>query len=112
MNYLREGTRMKGKVLKGTSLLLASVMLVGSLAACSSKEEDKKTTDDTGKANTTENTTETPAADKSPITYTMLAADPSPDWNQMQDEVGKTITEKTGVTLKMDFATDANKVAL
>ncbi|EFM08655.1 extracellular solute-binding protein family 1 [Paenibacillus curdlanolyticus YK9] len=103
---------MKGKVLKGTSLLLASVMLVGSLAACSSKEEEKKPADETGKTNTAENTTETPTTDKSPITYTMLAADPSPDWNQMQDEVGKKITEKTGVTLKMDFATDANKVAL
>lgn len=99
---------MKGKVLKRTSLLLASAMLVSTLAACgsSSETEEKKPEGETG------TTTEQPKVDTTPITYTMLAADPSPDWNNMQDEVGKKITEKTGITLKMDFATDANKVSL
>ncbi|PWV88440.1 carbohydrate ABC transporter substrate-binding protein (CUT1 family) [Paenibacillus cellulosilyticus] len=98
---------MKGKVLKQSSLLLASAMLVGSLAACGSSDNTEKEPE-----GTTGTTTETPAVDTTPITYTMLAADPSPDWNQMQDEIGKKITEKTGITLKMDFATDANKVSL
>ncbi|WP_127570048.1 ABC transporter substrate-binding protein [Paenibacillus xylaniclasticus] len=100
---------MKRKILKGTSLLLANVMLVSALAACGSsdKEEEKKPESaDSGTA------TDATALDTTPITYTMLAADASPDWNQMQDEVGKQITAKTGVTLKMDFATDENKVSL
>ncbi len=39
-----------------------------------------------------------------PITLTMYCADPSATWNEMKDDVGKVITEKTGVTLEMEFA--------
>jgi len=104
---------MKRKILKGTSLLLANVMLMSALAACGSSKdkEEEKQPESTGNGTTTNETTQT-AVDTTPITYTMLAADPSPDWNQMQDEIGKQITAKTGITLKMDFATDANKVSL
>ncbi|AEI39012.1 ABC transporter substrate-binding protein [Paenibacillus mucilaginosus] len=38
-----------------------------------------------------------------PITMSVFSADPNPAWNNMQDEVGKKLTEKTGVTLKMEF---------
>ncbi|THF87377.1 extracellular solute-binding protein [Deinococcus sp. KSM4-11] len=39
-----------------------------------------------------------------PITFTAFFADPNANWNGMQDEVGKVITAKTGVTLKAEFA--------
>ncbi|WP_426450846.1 ABC transporter substrate-binding protein [Paenibacillus sp. S-38] len=38
-----------------------------------------------------------------PVTLSVFSADPNPAWNNMQDEVGKKLTEKTGVTLKMEF---------
>ncbi|UJF34789.1 ABC transporter substrate-binding protein [Paenibacillus hexagrammi] len=39
-----------------------------------------------------------------PITLSYFSEDPSTNWNNMKDEVGKVITEKTGVTLNAEFA--------
>jgi putative aldouronate transport system substrate-binding protein len=50
-----------------------------------------------------------------PITFSFFGADASPNWNKMQDEVGKVITEKTGVTLNAEFAVSGggqDKIAL
>lgn len=41
--------------------------------------------------------------DFSPITFSFFGADANPSWNNMQDEVGKVITAKTGVTLNAEF---------
>ncbi|WP_159886586.1 ABC transporter substrate-binding protein [Paenibacillus puerhi] len=41
--------------------------------------------------------------DKAPITFTMFAADPNTNYENMQSPVGKKITELTGVTLKIDY---------
>ncbi|WP_151737402.1 ABC transporter substrate-binding protein [Paenibacillus tengchongensis] len=43
------------------------------------------------------------AEDTSPITITFFGADTSPNWNNMQDDVGKAITEKTGVTIEAEY---------
>lgn len=42
--------------------------------------------------------------DLKPITFTYFSEDSSTNWNNMKDEVGKVITEKTGVTLDAEFA--------
>lgn len=39
----------------------------------------------------------------SPITFSFFGGDANPSWNNMQDEVGKVITAKTGVTLNAEF---------
>ncbi|MFD1956065.1 ABC transporter substrate-binding protein [Paenibacillus thailandensis] len=39
-----------------------------------------------------------------PITFTYFSEDSSTNWNNMEDEVGKIITQKTGVTLDAEFA--------
>ncbi|MCE3199495.1 ABC transporter substrate-binding protein [Paenibacillus sonchi] len=39
-----------------------------------------------------------------PVTLTYFSEDSSTNWNNMKDEVGKIITEKTGVTLDAEFA--------
>ncbi len=54
------------------------------------------------------------ADDTSPVTFSLFSADSNPNWNNMQDEVGKAITEKTGVTLKAEYAIggDTQKVSL
>lgn len=41
-----------------------------------------------------------------PMTFTLFSADPNESWNQMQDDIGKVITARTGVTLKMEYASD------
>ena len=41
---------------------------------------------------------------KQPITFTYFSEDSSTNWNNMNDEVGKVIKEKTGVTLSAEFA--------
>lgn len=39
-----------------------------------------------------------------PLTFTAFFSDTNANWNNMQDDVGRVITQKTGVTLKADFA--------
>jgi putative aldouronate transport system substrate-binding protein len=38
-----------------------------------------------------------------PITFTAFIGDPNGNWNDMQDDVGKVLTQKTGVTLKVEY---------
>ncbi|WP_438349068.1 ABC transporter substrate-binding protein [Paenibacillus sp. FA6] len=68
------------------ALIVASLVVAG----CGSNSKDA-TPVDTG------DTT-------SPMTFSFFGADASPSWNKMQDEVGKVITEKTGVTLNAEYA--------
>ncbi|MBB6731241.1 ABC transporter substrate-binding protein [Cohnella zeiphila] len=41
--------------------------------------------------------------DTTPIAFSFFGADASPNWNNMQDDVGKAITAKTGVTINAEF---------
>ncbi|PWV99683.1 putative aldouronate transport system substrate-binding protein [Paenibacillus cellulosilyticus] len=41
--------------------------------------------------------------DTSPIAFSFFGADISPNWNNMQDDVGKAITAATGVTINAEF---------
>jgi putative aldouronate transport system substrate-binding protein len=43
------------------------------------------------------------AQGNAPITFSGFFADPNSSWNDMQDDVGKLITQKTGVTLKAEY---------
>ncbi|MDN4523994.1 ABC transporter substrate-binding protein [Fictibacillus fluitans] len=77
--------KVKSKVI---SIVSAALLLMGT-AACSN---DTASTDAT-KAKSS----------KGPVTFTYFGADPVPTWNNMQDEVGKEITKRTGVTLKASY---------
>ncbi|MCM3782440.1 ABC transporter substrate-binding protein [Neobacillus mesonae] len=66
--------------------LLASTLLIS--AGCGS-------TGDNGAAETSD--------EGSPITFSFFGADASPNWNKMQDAVGKKITEVTGVTINAEY---------
>ncbi|WP_334075272.1 ABC transporter substrate-binding protein [Paenibacillus sp. A14] len=72
------------------ALLLASALLVG---GCGNNGNDSA-------AGTKGNAGQD---DNSPITFTFFGADASPNWNNMQDDVGKAITEKTGVTIDAEY---------
>lgn len=90
-------------------LLLVSALFVGMLAGCggnNGSDADVKT-GGSGKEAAT-------GSDNSPITFSFFSADPSPNWTGMKDEIGKVLTEKTGVTLDAEFAVGdpQQKVAL
>ena len=103
--------------MKGTAAKLTSVLLVGSLAltACSSKSDNEASSSPnaSGAASPAASASAEPVKQ---ITATMYSADPNASWNNMQDRVGKVITEKTGVSLKMDFPLNSSstdqKIAL
>lgn len=83
------------------ALLLATTLLIGGCG--NSGDNASGTKDNTGNTgNNTENS-QNAAEDTSPITFTFFGADASPNWNNMQDEVGKVITEKTGVTIQAEY---------
>ncbi|WP_068504413.1 ABC transporter substrate-binding protein [Paenibacillus kribbensis] len=81
---MKEITRNKLVMLLLVSILIAS-------AGCSSSG-DKARPGNSQESN-----------DLSPITFTFFGADASPNWNKMQDAVGKKITEHTGVTIDAEY---------
>ncbi|MEO2259079.1 ABC transporter substrate-binding protein [Paenibacillus amylolyticus] len=56
-----------------------------------------------GCGNPGENSESNTSDPNSPITFTFFGADASPNWNKMQDAVGKKITEETGVSIDAEF---------
>ncbi|MBP3961674.1 ABC transporter substrate-binding protein [Paenibacillus lignilyticus] len=115
---------MQRKTAKTASILMSLTMLAGLLAGCGGNNNEKNN-ETSNSAVTTEGNANSNAAnadankdaaaeDTSPITFSMFAEDPNPNWNNMQDEVSKELTKKTGVTLDAEFAVGdpAQKVAL
>ncbi|HEX7056662.1 MAG TPA: ABC transporter substrate-binding protein [Bacilli bacterium] len=96
---------------KKLGILLVAGAIAFSTAACSSS---KDSAEDTPKPTASGPEAMDSGNNLEPITFTYFSEDPSPNWNNMQDEVGKVITEKTGVTLKAEFAVGdpAQKIGL
>ena len=93
---------MKGRTPKTFAmLLLASALLV---SACGNNNSAGTNSGDTKEPAKSTNTATETGLDTSPITFSFFGADASPNWNKMQDEVGKAITEKTGVTINAEYA--------
>jgi putative aldouronate transport system substrate-binding protein len=101
---------------KATALTLTSIMMLGMLAGCGGNNGNNAAGDTAGNTTNKGNAANSANAveDTSPLTMTFFSADPNPNWTGMQDEVGKVITEKTGVTLNAEYAVGdpAQKVAL
>jgi putative aldouronate transport system substrate-binding protein len=76
----------KGK--KTAVTLLSAGLLLSQLAACSGSGGGESASKD----------------GSNPITLTYFSEDGSPNWNNMNDRIGKVITEKTGVVLDAEFA--------
>lgn len=75
----------------GTALLAGTLLIS---AGCSSNAGNNA--GNAANGNTSGN-------DTAPVTFTFFGADASPNWNKMQDDIGKEITAKTGVTLNAEF---------
>ncbi|WP_091064781.1 ABC transporter substrate-binding protein [Paenibacillus sp. NFR01] len=93
---------MNKKLTKSSGIaLLAGLMLVS--AGCGSSNNNAGNAASPSASNAANNTAENTGNDTSPISFSFFGADASPNWNNMQDDVGKVITEKTGVSLEAEF---------
>jgi len=82
---------------KWPALALAATLGVGLLAGCAGNGADNA-------SNSNAAGTASASGELKPITFSFYSEDPNPNWANMQDEIGKVITEKTGVTLEAEFA--------
>ncbi|WP_219838558.1 ABC transporter substrate-binding protein [Paenibacillus sp. R14(2021)] len=100
------------KMWKTPQLFLAMTLGVALLAGCSN--DNGGGNGNGGTSNSTGTANQTKENDTSPVTFTFFSADPNPNWQKMQDDVGKEITKQTGVTLDAEFAVGdpAQKIAL
>ncbi|ANS75219.1 ABC transporter substrate-binding protein [Paenibacillus yonginensis] len=76
-------------------LTLAGVLL---LSGCGSGNNSNA-----GNASSNGGSASNSAEDTSPVSFSFFGADTSPNWNNMQDDVGKEITAKTGVTINAEY---------
>lgn len=94
---------------KSRAALIATALTLSMslMAGCSGGSEDKPKDNEQAVDSSKEN-------DSSPITFSLYAADGNPNWNKMQDDVGKEITRLTGVTIDAEFPVgdSAQKIAL
>ncbi|CAM3669727.1 ABC transporter substrate-binding protein [Cohnella lubricantis] len=90
---------MKWNSTRTLSLLsLAGVML---LSACGDNNNNSASGNEA--SSSPSGSAEAGAMDTSPITFSFFGADTSPNWNNMQDDVGKAITAATGVTINAEY---------
>ncbi|GJM68639.1 ABC transporter substrate-binding protein [Paenibacillus macerans] len=83
--------------IKGTSAsVLAMLLLLSQLVGCAGNNSADGGDADQGK--------NSGGSGSGPIKLTYFSEDPSANWNDMQDRIGKVITEKTGVVLDAEFA--------
>ncbi|CAM3860938.1 ABC transporter substrate-binding protein [Marinicrinis lubricantis] len=93
---------MKKSAAKMLAILFIVTALITSLAACGNHNNENNSGNNSGTK--TDN-------GKDPITFSWSTG-PISGWNEMNDDVGREITKKTGVTLKAEISMDANRIAL
>lgn len=88
------------------SLIIALMVLVTLNAGCGTASQpaaDEKTAAASTQQAAPASTQEVAGNDLKPITFTMFSEDPNTNYENMESPVGKKITEKTGVTLKIEY---------
>lgn len=113
---------MKAKQRNVTKMLMTVALSLSLVAAagCSSKGNDAKNSpevkpsESAGASSPTASQSGEQTPDTTPIAFSFYGADAHPNWQKMQDDVGKEITKQTGVTLDAEFAVgdSSQKVAL
>ena len=98
---------MSRKKTKTYAVLMALTLLLGILAGCGGSSNGNSAANKPATNSPNNTSSSEPGAedeDLSPITLSIFVSDPNPNWNNMQDDISKVITEKTGVTLNAEFA--------
>jgi len=83
-------------------LLMSAALLSGLLAGCGNNGDNGGSASPASGAEASGSASA--GGELKPITFSFYSEDPSPNWANMQDDIGKVITEKTGVTLNAEFA--------
>ncbi|WP_239614295.1 ABC transporter substrate-binding protein [Cohnella mopanensis] len=94
------------KTRKWSGIALTTALVAGLLAGCSGKNNNDNqgaSPSGTSSSSSTASASASPETLK-PLNFSFYSEDPSPNWTNMQDDVGKVITEKTGITLDAEFA--------
>lgn len=91
---------------KWPTVLMTAALAGGLLAGCGNGNQDQASGSSSSSAPASSAASGESASPESlkPLTLTFYSEDPNPHWADMQDEVGKAITEKTGITLDAEFA--------
>lgn len=89
---------------KWPSLVLSAVLLSSLLAACSSNSKNGASSSSVAPS-ASSSASPTPSEEKlKPLTLSYYSEDVNPNWANMQDDIGKFLTEKTGITIDAEFA--------
>lgn len=89
--------------IKWSGAVLTTTLLAGILAACGGGNDNGNADGASASAPAASGATAS-AEDLSPLKMSFYSEDPNPNWANMQDDVGKAITAKTGITLDAEFA--------
>ncbi|MFC5701372.1 ABC transporter substrate-binding protein [Cohnella faecalis] len=86
-------------------VLMSTALAAGLLAGCGNNNGNNASPSASSPAASNSNANESASPEKlDPITLSFYSEDPNPNWSNMQDDIGKAITAKTGVTLDAEFA--------
>ncbi|WP_256762013.1 ABC transporter substrate-binding protein [Cohnella sp. WQ 127256] len=89
---------------KWSSLVLSAVLLSSLLAACSSNSKNGASSSSAAPSESS-SASASPSEEKlKPLTLSYYSEDVNPNWANMQDDIGKFLTEKTGITIDAEFA--------
>lgn len=88
---------------KWPGLVMSAVLLTGLLSACSGNTNNG-TSGSTASPNPTSTSSNSNDDNLTPLTLSFYSEDINPNWANMQDDIGKVFTEKTGITLSAEFA--------
>lgn len=95
---------MKSKAVKIVTLLLIASML-GFIIGCSNNNNEANNEPSNNGGNTSSPaSSEAPEENLEPLALTGFFSDINNEWNDMNDAIGKVLREKTGITLKPEFA--------
>lgn len=87
---------------KWSGIVLTTALFTGLLAGCGGGNNNTESSPTASPSPTATNAAS--PAKLEPLMYSFYSEDPSPNWANMQDETGKVITEKTGITLDAEYA--------
>lgn len=91
---------------KWSGIVLTTTLVASLLAGCSGNNANNQAASPSASSpSSTSTSSASPSPETlAPLTFTFYSEDANPNWMNMQDDVGKVITEKTGITLDAEFA--------
>ncbi len=90
---------------KWPSLVLSAALIAGLLAACGNNDKGSSSPSASPSASSSGTASASPPEEKlEPLTLSYYSEDVNPNWGNNEDDIGKLLKEKTGISLKAEFA--------